>query len=367
MLSEDALMQALHYLLPDDVVEFSNSIRNEPGMTFARYIDEIQTSHGSAMSLPESKHALKDIIDRSKGFLDLLDDVNDLLNRTFHERKALEDQALADLQDHVRDKYGSNLILGMISNFNLYPKQNFANFRNMCNTALKKDILKAEKERKVHQISRMEQNSLDDKIDSLTRDVRRIQNSIHEVNTAQNAMVQRNPVNAQSVKCFECKGNHFVRDCPRKLAMGQNRQASRGGSQNSQRPQNGMPYCKAKCLIHPGAQHRNEECKAQRGACQVKPNHSNHAIGDCRRPMGRSPPRANRSSFGQQGPNPNFSHQYPQQQNNGYQQNQYGGPNRPPPQRFQQNQQAQVNALPNNNGKDDDNSLLVRLANLLNR
>ena len=360
--TEAQLMSALQFLLPTRMTTLASSLRNSLNMNFDLFITELQTSFGTSKSLNQSIDEVNRMINNAKDVAELLEDLDLLLDQTLQDKEVLGDIMLASMRQYLKRKIGTPMTNSIILAHSLQPRKDFKTFKNLClNTYLGdiNDEIALHGNKKMHEVNEPKPEEI--KMDLVLKGIHELITEIHNMRVSQSM----HNTNANNVECFHCKGNHFVRECPNKPRM-QPKFSNKTRSFNSKNTGNGLTYCRAKCSVHPSANHKNEECKQQRGPCGYRPNHSAHCAGDCRRPVRQGQNMSNRSSGSQQSRQNGYNRQQPQgfmRQGNPQsygQQGQNGG------QMGQFNQQGNIPQItPGNKNYGQINEIVARLNSLL--
>ena len=308
-LSEQALIDHMHTLLPLNCLANLDQLRRKPGCTLREIYSFLQTHHGSSLSRSEIFRSLSKLTSTvgDKDPLTVLQQVSQLLLQVTTDVEDCERAALRDSLSYLK------LILGSESYLTLtmfLGEGSFADLFRICKSEFN-EVLQARYQERKSEVKKIRKLDVSDQTptdpiqtsDSITSlspsSIQDIQHVVHQILGKNNTILT----------CFSCGDpNHLRRDCP--LLSGKNTKSSRppnptpARSSGSKKPSTKLPYYQHRCFIHAGP-HKNGECFQQlRLPCDY--HGGGHAQASCQRLVTDQPETWFPSSRPHHHPSPRF-------------------------------------------------------------
>lgn len=307
--TEKAVIDAIHILMPPNIIGSLNVLKRRKNLTLREIYSELCETFGTTKSteilILEIYKAVKD----SKSTAELLNSFTKIINETISDIELINKLLINETKNYMRTHLGSAITNVIDITFNMGHKKDFRALAHICQSQFHDDI--QEKTKKVHNINTdCEVNPIVDSINNLISTLK------DNMQPQSENRVEQPPDKA----CFNCKlTGHLFRDCPSKIDK--QKYGARPKTTKSKFSGQKLAYNEAKCVIHINSTHLNNQCNNQKKPCEFKPNHNSHLAGDCRRPMGskndfnpnmqtQNHPFPTQNAFMGQVPQNQFSHQF---------------------------------------------------------
>ena len=268
--TEASLIEALHVLLPAKSLNLLHSLI-EQELSLAEIFTSLSHTFGETKTESDLVNQLYTLTEGNRSALEILQEIDTLINQSPSSYKMLNCLGLNEAKRLVKRELGSHPLATLEAFFSMGATKTFREFHRLVLVHFGSDL--KNKKSKAHHV---EQEALSAQIAELKQ----------MIDQQQQAEVNQVKDNSEK-SCFTCKQKgHFARDCRLKQAP----------SARSQGPS----YCDSPCSLHTNGSHNNRDCRSQLGPCQHRPNHQNHTMGHCRRPVNQQHSRPSGPVLNQQ-------------------------------------------------------------------